>query len=389
MSLRDYDVPPEIRLLLDSVREFMNREVLPVEDRLDTDAIQFPPEDVSRLQEMTRELELYNPGTPQELGGAGLDFFALTLFQEEISKHRQGLYNPGGGAFGYGANPILYAGTESQKERYLLPCLRGEKRGCFAITEPTGGSDPARAIRTRAVREANGWRINGSKLWITHAARADFVTVFVRTDDGPVGARGEITCFIVETGTPGYEIGNTIPVIRPEAPYELFFHDCFVGDEQLLGERGGGFDLLKSLLTGNRIPYAAQCLGVAQVALDMAVEYSKSRETFGKKLSRRQAIQWMLADSALELHAARLVVYNAARLKASGRPFTIESSMAKLLATETAEKIVDRSIQIHGGMGLAKELPLERWYRELRTRRIGEGPSEVHRMVIARDLVGT
>lgn len=389
MSFRDYDIPPEIKLLLASARDFMKREVLPVEDTLDTDAIEFPDAEVARLQEMTKELELFNPGTPREYGGAGLDFFALTLLQEEISKHRQGLYNAGGGAFGYGANPILYAGTEDQKERYLLPCLRGEKRGCFAITEPTGGSDPARAIRTRAVKVDGGWRINGSKLWITKAGRSDFVTVFVRTDDGPVGTRGEITCFIVETGTPGYEVGNTIPVIRPEAPYELYFHDCFVADEQLLGERGQGFDLLKSLLTGNRIPYAAQCLGVAQEALDMAVAYAKTRETFGKPLAKRQAIQWMVADSAAELHAARLVVYDAARKKAAGKPFTIESSIAKLMATEVAEKVVDRAIQIHGGMGLAKELPLERWYRELRTRRIGEGPSEVHRMVISRDLLGT
>ena len=389
MSKRQYDVPPEANLLLESVREFMKREVLPVEAGLDPDATEFPPDEVARLQGLTKELGLFNPATPVEYGGPGLDFFLRTLFMEEISKHRQGLYNAGGGAFGYGVNPILYAGTEAQKERYLLPCLRGEKRGCFAITEPTGGSDPARAIRTRAVPADGGWRINGSKLWITHAAKADFVTVFVRTDDGPVGERGEITCFIVDTGTPGYEVGNKIPVIRPDAPYELYFHDCFVAEEQMLGERGGGFDLLKSLLTQNRIPYSAQCLGVAQAALDMSVDYAKTRETFGKPLARRQAIQWMIADSAAEIHAARLVTYDAARLRRDNKPFTIESSMAKLMSTEVAERVIDRAIQIHGGMGLAKELPLERWYRELRTRRIGEGPSEVHRMVISRDLLGT
>lgn len=383
----DLDLPGELKLFLGSVREFMRREVLPVEEPLDPDAIEFPPEEVARLQAATKELGLFLPSTPEEYGGPGLGFFAHTLFMEEISKHRQGLYNAGGGAFGFPVNPILYAGTPEQKERYLLPCLRGEKRGCFAITEPSGGSDPARAIRTRARKTDSGWAINGSKLWITHAGQADFVTVFVRTDDGPIGTRGEITCFIVDTGTPGYDIGRTIPVIRPEAPYELYFRDCFVADEQLLGERGGGFELLKSLLTANRIPYAAQCLGVAQVSLDMAIEYAKSRETFGKPLAQRQSIQWMLADSAVELRAARLLTYDAARLKEQGRPFAIESSMAKLLATETAERVVDRAIQIHGGMGLAKELPLERWYRELRTRRIGEGPSEVHRMVISRDLL--
>lgn len=388
MSQRDYDLAPEIKLFLEGVCDFMKREVLPVEEGLDPDATEFPPDEVERLQGLTRDLGLYNPGTPEEYGGAGLDFFTLTLFREEISKHRQGLYNAGGGAFGYGVNPILYAGTEEQKARYLLPTLRGEMRGCFAITEPTGGSDPARAIRTRAVPVDGGWRINGSKLWITHAGKSDYVTVFVRTDDGPVGERGEITCFIVDTGTPGYEIGNVIPVIRPDAPYELYFTDCFVPDDQLLGQRGGGFDLLKSLLTDSRIPYSAQCVGVAQAALDMSVDYARQRETFGKPLASRQAIQWMIADSAADIHATRLVVHHAARLRAAEKPFAIESSMAKLMATEMAERVVDRAIQIHGGMGLAKELPLERWYRELRTRRIGEGPSEVHRMVIARDLLG-
>ena len=158
-------------------------------------------------------------------------------------------------------------------------------------------------------------------------------------------------------------------------------------EEQLLGERGGGFELLKSLLTQSRIPYAAQCVGIAQKSLVMAAEYSKIRETFGKPLSQRQAIQWMLADSALDIHAARLVTYNAARCKAEDKPFQLESSMAKVMASEMAMRVVDRAIQIHGGMGLAKELPLERWYRELRTRLIGEGPSEVHRMVIARRLI--
>ena len=388
MSQRDYELPPELNLFVQSVRDFMKREVLPVDEALEADAILFPDDEVERLQAMTQELELFNPGTPVEYGGPGLDFLSLTVFQEEIAKCRQGLYNPGGGAFGYGVNPILYAGTEEQKERYLLPCLRGKKKGCFAITEPTGGSDPARAIRSRAVEVDGGWQINGSKLWITHAGIADFVTVFIRTDDGPVGERGEITCFIVDTGTEGYEIGPTIPVIRPEYPHEIYFHDCFVPENRVLGERGGGFDLLKSLLMQNRIPYAAQCIGVAQVALDMAVEYSQQRETFGKPLASRQAIQWMIADSAAELHAVRLVTYNAAKVKAAGKPFHIESSIAKVMATETAERVLDRSIQIHGGMGLAKELPLERWYREMRTRRIGEGPSEVHRMVIARDLLG-
>jgi len=387
MHEHDYGLSDELLMLRDTVRRFVKSEILPVEKPLDPDAIEFPAHEVARLQEKTKAMGMFQPSAPVEYGGSGLDFFSNTIFMEEVSKHRQGLYNAGGGVFGHAINPILYAGDDAQKEKYLIPCIKGEKRGFFAITEPSGGSDPARAIRTRAKKTKGGWIINGSKIWITHARESDFGTVFVRTDDGPIGIRGEITCFLIEKGTPGYTVSNPIPVIRPEAPYELSFEDCFVADEQMLGERGGGFDLLKSLLTQNRIPYAGQCVGVAQESMEMAAAYSKIRETFGKPLAQRQSIQWMLADSAVELHAARLVVYNAARLRNENKPFVIESSMAKLLASETALRVVDRAIQIHGGMGLAKEMPLERWYRELRTRLIGEGPSEVHRMVISRDML--
>ena len=374
-------------MVIDTIRKFIDTEIIPLEMEQDPDAIELPPEQVAALQEKTRAMGMYEPGVPEEFGGGGLDFVSYTVVMEEMSKHRQGLYNPGCGAFGYGVNPILYAGTEDQKERYILPTVRGEKRGCFAITEASGGSDPARAIRTRGKKTNDGWIINGSKSWITHARQSDYVTVFVRTDDSPAGTRGEISCFIVDTGTEGYTIGNEIPVIRPDAPYELYFDDCFVPDSQVLGQRGQGFELLKTLLTSNRIPYSAQCIGLAQKAMEMSIEYARIRETFGKPLAERQAIQWMLADAALEIHAARLIVLHAARIKAEGLPFHYEASMAKLYSTEMAMRVMDNAVQIHGGMGLAKELPLERWFRELRTRKIGEGPSEVHRMVIARELL--
>lgn len=387
MREHDYDHSDELLMVIDTIRKFVETEIIPLEMKEDPDAIELPTEQVAALQEKTRAMGMYEPGVPEEFGGGGLDFVSYTVVMEEMSKHRQGLYNPGCGAFGYGVNPILYAGTEDQKEQYILPTVRGEKRGCFAITEASGGSDPARAIRTRGKKTNDGWIINGSKSWITHARQSDYVTVFVRTDDSPAGTRGEITCFIVDTGTDGYTIGNEIPVIRPDAPYELYFDDCFVPDSQVLGQRGQGFELLKTLLTSNRIPYSAQCIGLAQKAMEMSIEYARIRETFGKPLAERQAIQWMLADAALEIHAARLIVLHAARIKAEGLPFHYEASMAKLYSTEMAMRVMDNAVQIHGGMGLAKELPLERWFRELRTRKIGEGPSEVHRMVIARELL--
>ncbi len=388
MHEHDYEFSDELLMIRDTVGKFIKNEIIPLEQNEDPDAIVLPAAQVAELQEKTRAMGMYQPGVPAEFGGGGLDFFSYTVLMEEMSKHRQGMYNPGCGAFGYPVNPVLYAANEEQKEKYILPSVQGDLRGCFAITEPSGGSDPARAIRTRGVKKDGGWVLDGTKCWITHAGQSDFVTVFVRTDDSAGGTRGEITCFIVDTGTPGYTIGNKIPVIRPDAPYELIFEECFISDSQMLGECGMGFELLKQLLTSNRIPYAAQCVGLAQEAMEMSIEYSKIRETFGKPLSERQAIQWMIADAALEIHASRLVVYHAARLKEEGKPFHYEASMAKLLATESASRVIDNAIQIHGGMGLAKELPLERWYRELRTRRIGEGPSEIHRMVIAREMLG-
>jgi len=387
MYEHEYGLSDEQRLVQSTVRRFVKNEITPVESGLDPDATEFPDHEVERLKEKTRAMGMFCPWAPEKYGGAGLDFLTETVFMEELSRHRQGLYNPGGGAFGHLINPVLYGGTEEQKKKYLIPSIRGEILGCLAITEPSGGSDPARAIRTRAVKRPNGWVINGSKCWISYAKKSQFATVFVRTDERPAGTRGEITCFIIETGTPGYEIRSVIPVIRPEAPYELVFEDCLVPEEQMLGKRGEGFELLRRLLIRGRVPYAAQCVGIAQEALEMALGYSKIRETFGKLLCERQAIQWMLADSAMEIHAARLVTYNAARSSMENREYLVESSMAKLMATEMAMRVVDRSIQIHGGMGLAKEMPLERWFRELRTRLIGEGPSEVHRMAIARELI--
>jgi len=387
MYEHDYDLTDEQIMFRDTIRKFMKNEIIPIERELDPDAIEFPPEEVARLQEKTKAMGMFNPGLSSEYGGGGLDFFSRLIMSEETVKHRQGLYNPAGGAFGTGVNPLLFAGTEEQKEKYLLPSARGEKRSSFAITEVSGGSDPARAIQTRAVKTEGGWVLNGTKFWITGAGISDFVIVFVRTDDGPIGTRGEISIFIVDVGTPGFTVGNRIPVIRPNWPYELIFEDCFLPDSQLLGEVGGGFQLMGSFLTGGRITYAVACVGIAQEALEMAIEYSKIRETFGKFLSERQGIQWMLADSACELHASRLVVYHAAGVRERNLPFQVESSMAKVMASEMATRVVDRSIQIHGGMGLSKELPLERWYREMRTRRIGEGPSEVMRHVIARNLL--
>jgi alkylation response protein AidB-like acyl-CoA dehydrogenase len=258
----------------------------------------------------------------------------------------------------------------------------------FGLSEPSGGSDPARSIQTRAVRDGNGhWVLNGTKLWISGADRADYGLVFART--GGEGRSG-VTAFIVETNWPGFNVSRVVHTLR-SAKYatEIQIDNLRVPHENILGEEGGGFAIANDRLARQRVPYAAECLGAAIKAHEMAIEYSKIRKTFGAALSSRQGIQWMLVENEIDIRAARLLVLDAAAKSDKGLPFRTESAIAKLVCSENAFKVVDRSMQIHGGLGVAKDLPLERWFREMRIRRIGEGPSEVQKHVIARDIIGS
>ena len=381
----DFSPSEEQAALIDNVKRFVREEILPLEAELDPDAADIPAAERARLEEKTRAMGLYGIDIPQEYGGPGLDVTTRALLAIEMSKHRAGLYAPCYNTFGGAGLALLYDATEDQKERYLYPTLRGERRGFFALSEPSGGSDPARAIKTRAVRDGADWVINGSKLWISGADRADYGIVFVRTGEGREG----ITAFIVDSNSPGFVVRRIVHTLR-SAHYatELSFDDCRVPDSNRVGDVGRGFSIANSRLSAQRIPYAAECLGVAEAAQEMAKEYSKIRVTFGQPLASRQAIQWMLVDSEIELRSARLLVLAAARRADLGEPFRTEAAIAKITATETAGRVVDRAIQIHGGLGVSKELPLERWYRELRIRRIGEGPTEVQKMIVARDMLG-
>ena len=305
-----------------------------------------------------------------------------------MAQHRAGLYAPCYGVFGAVGLAQLYEATEDQKERYLRPTLRGEKRAFFGLTEPSGGSDPSRAIRTRAVRDGRGgWVINGAKIFISGADRADYGIVFARTD--PAGGRAGVTCFIVETGWPGFHVRRVVHTLR-SANYatELQFEDLRAPAENVLGEVGGGFAIANDRLSRQRIPYAAGCIGVAVAAQAMAIEYARLRETFGAPLATRQSVQNMIIDNQIDIESARWLTLAAAERAHRGEPFRKEAAMAKLVASEAGGRVVDRAIQIHGGYGVTKDLPLERWYREMRIRRIGEGPSEVQRLIIARDLIG-
>jgi alkylation response protein AidB-like acyl-CoA dehydrogenase len=378
---------PEQELVVATVRRFVREEIVPLELNLDPDADELAPDDHARLLEKTRAMGLYGLDIPPAYGGPELDLVTRTLLAIEMSQHRAGLYAPCYGVFGGAGLAQLFEATEDQKERYLFPMLRGEKKGFFGLTEPSGGSDPARAIQTRAVRDGDHWIINGSKIFISGADKADFGLVFARTE--PDKGRNGVTCFIVDTSARGFHVRRIVHTLRA-ARYatELGFEDLRVPHTNVLGEVNRGFAIANDRLSRQRIPYAAGCIGVAIKAHEMALEYVPQRETFGAPLSSRQAIQWMLVDNEIDIRTSRWLTLEAAHRAERGDDFRKEAAMAKLVATEAGGRVVDRCIQMFGGYGVTKDFPFERWYREMRIRRIGEGPSEVQRHIIARDLLG-
>ena len=382
----DLSLTEEQRMIVDLVQRYVCEEITPLEDKLDPDADELPKEDFDRLVAKTRAMGLYGLDTPPEYGGPDIDLVTRTLIAMESTQHRAGLYVPCYSTFGGARQAQLFEASAAQKERYLYPMLRGEKKVFFGLSEPSGGSDPGRAIQTRAVRDGDEWVINGSKLWISGADRADYGLLFARTG-GP--GRNGVTCFIVETAWEGFNVARIVHTLRSSKyATEIHLDNLRVPHENILGEEGGGFAIANDRLSRQRIPYAAECVGVAIKAHAMAVEYSKLRATFGATLSSRQGIQWMLVENEIDIRSMRWLVLDAAAKADRGEPFRTESAIAKLQCSELAFKVVDRSMQIHGGLGVAKDLPFERWFREMRIRRIGEGPSEVQKHIIARDILG-
>jgi acyl-CoA dehydrogenase len=382
----DLALTDEQRMIVDQVRRFVREEIVPLEDHLDPDADELAPQDFQRLVDKVKAMGLYGLDTPPEFGGPDIDLVTRSLIAIECSQHRAGLYAPCYYTFGGARQAQLFEATDAQKDKYLYPMLRGEKRVFFGLSEPSGGSDPARAIQTRALRDGDDWVLNGTKLWISGADRADYGLIFARTG-GP--GRAGVTAFIVETEWPGFKVARIVHTLR-SAKYatEIHLDNLRVPHANILGAEGGGFAIANDRLSRQRIPYSAECIGVAVKAHEMAVEYAKIRETFGAALSSRQGIQWMLVENEIDIRMMRWLVLDAAARADRGESFRTESAIAKLQCSELASKVVDRSMQIHGGLGVAKDLPLERWFREMRIRRIGEGPSEVQKHVIARDVLG-
>ena len=380
-----WELPEELRMLRDTVRRFMTDEVKPIEDSLPHDAAGFPPELLLPLQAKARALGLWSLATPTEFGGAGLGVLGQVVVAEEAAKCRMGAFFPAGGAFGGNPPNVLFQGSAAQFEQYGRPIVEGRAGKAFtAISESSGGSDPARAIRCRAERNGEIYLINGTKMWTTHAGTADWGVVYART--GALDSRAGISAFIVDANAPGLT-RRPIGVMSSYSPYELHFDNVEVPAENLIGAEGAGFALAGSFLVAGRIGYAAGPIGIAQAALQLAVEWVREREVFGTTLAEMQGIQWMIADSEIELRASRLLMYQAAWNADLGRDVKVDASICKLYGTETAFRVLDRCVQMFGALGLSNEAPFERWFRDLRVKRLGEGATEVQRMVVARHLL--
>jgi alkylation response protein AidB-like acyl-CoA dehydrogenase len=374
----NFDLSPEHELVRRTVREFAEEKVAPVAAELDREH-RFPYELVAEMA----ELGLMGMPVPEEYGGAGTDTLSYAIAVEELTRIDSSVAITMAAHTSLGTMPILLFGSEEQKRHWLPDLASGRKLAAFGLTEPGAGSDAAAARTTAELRDGQ-WVIDGSKIFITNAGTdiTACVTITARTGED------EILNLIVPNGTPGYEISPPMEKLgwRASDTRELSFRDCAVPEENLLGERGKGFSQFLEILDGGRISVAAMGVGLAQGAYDLAVAYAKEREQFGKPIARFQAVQFQLADMAVEVEAGRALTYKAAWLKDEGRPFALEAAMAKLYTGELSHRAANAALQIHGGYGFMEESPISRLYRDQKILEIGEGTNEVQRMVIARHL---
>lgn len=367
--------------LRDAVEKFVDTELIPHEND------PLSPEVEERIYAGLRQLGVWALGVPERFGGAGGGPLDLIVLIEQLSRSLLGPQ-----LIGRMGEPlsILFAATPDQQERYLYPVVRGEKLGAFALTEATGGTDPVGNMTTTAVRSGDGWILDGRKCFVSLGDTADYVVVFARTDRS-AGAKG-ITAFIVDADTPGFDVVRRIPTMGSMAPAEIDLQHCWVPDENRLGEPGQGFELAQQLLGTARLEIGARAAGACERLLDLAVAHVNNRESFGAPLASQQGVQWILADCALDLEAARTITYHAATYHAAccidGGVVAerLRSSITKVVASEALCRVADRVMQLFGGWGYSSDLPVERFYREVRMWRIVEGPNEIHRSLIGRLL---
>lgn len=377
----NFSLTKEQEFVKQMVREFAETEVKPLAAEIDVTE-EFPMENVKKMA------KYHMMGIPfsTELGGAGGNNLSYAIAVEELSRVCGSTGVILSAHTSLCATPIDMFGTEEQKQKYLVPLAKGEKIGAFGLTEPNAGTDAA-GQQTTAVLDGDHYVLNGSKIFITNGGVADVFIIFAMTDKSQ-GTRG-ISAFIVEKGFKGFSIGKVEDKlgIRASSTTELVFEDCIVPKENLLGKEGKGFKIAMQTLDGGRIGIAAQALGIAQGALDEAVEYMKERKQFGRALSKFQGLQWMIADMEVKVEAARLLVYKAAFNKDNKLPYTVEAARAKLFAAETAMEVTTKAVQIFGGYGYTKDYPVERMMRDAKITEIYEGTSQVQRMVIASNLL--
>ena len=380
----DFELPEDLRMMKETLRRFIDTEVIPIE-REAYDGHEMVPEIRARLQARARELGIWMIDVPEEYGGMGLGLLARVLVWEEtgrtIAFPRRKPW-----IFGHDASPILLRFLrDDQKEKYLWPCLRGEKYAAFAQTEPDAGGDPA-SMKTTAVRDGGEYVINGMKRFVTGADRADFAQVICVTDREK-GARGGISCILVDMDTDGVEVLRRQETMMDDLPCEVGFRDARVPAENLVGKEGDGFRMAQNWITFGRMRHGALGLGTMERCLELGASYAGQRVTFGEKLADRQAVQWMLVDTYAERHQLRLMLYDAAARYDRGEDIRYLTYMCKYLGDRLGFTAADRCLQIHGGIGLTTDLPIEKFWRDARSFMITEGPEEILKMALARQVL--
>jgi len=385
----DFELAEEHRMLKELVARFVRDELAPLEAGVlareaEGRGLGIDPADHKRLDAKAQELGLFGLDAPEDVGGSDLPMTAMVGVEEEIGRTMTPYTLPPDSP---NLRMLMQTVDDRQREAYLAPYVAGKTVSAIGISEPGAGSDPA-GMQTRAVRDGKDWIINGRKIWISRAEHADF-TILMAVTDTEKRARGGISAFLVDKGTPGFNVLRRIPMIGGAYTYEIALEDCRVEGWKLLGQEGAGFAPMQTRLGTRRIQMAAWSVGMAQRALDMLIEYAPQRKTFGAPLSERQAIQFWVSEAATKIHATRLMTYHCAWKLDRGLDVRNEISMIKWFATEMAYETVDRAMQAFGAMGMTKELPLSLMQAKLRTMRIYDGPTEIHKWVVARNLLGT
>ena len=377
----DFDLTEEQKMLQTTLRDFAEKEIATAAARVDRTG-EFPAEELKKIA----DLGLFGLTVPEKYGGSGRGLVDLCIAVEELARASAAIDNYLRISLSLAIVPVMEYGTEAQKKKYLPPHAAGEKMACFALTEAGAGSDPA-GMETTAARRKDGYVINGNKLFISIGDKAEIVVVFATTDKS-LRQRG-ITAFVMDKDTPGFSVGKHEDKmgLHGLSSVELIFQDCFVPGENRLGEEGQGLRIALDALDVSRVTIGAEAVGISRAAYEAALNYAKERQQFGHPIADFQAIQWMLADMATQIDAARLLTLRAAYLSDCGRPFVREAAMAKVFASEVSNFVTDKALQIHGGYGYTRDYPVERYFRDAKITEIYEGTSEIMRMTIARSLL--